>query len=151
MPNSTLAAESWFRVGEFHEIQKQPTEAIAAFTAGLTAAKTPELRERLHYKLGWIQHDQKQFPAALTTFQNQIKEFPQGTLAGDANFLAGECQFRQDKFADALPFYDAVIAAKSERFHAKALYRNGVCTTQLKQWPQAQQHFTVLMQAFPQI
>ncbi len=149
LPNSTLAAESWFRVGEFHEIQKQPTEAIAAFTAGLTAAKTPELRERLHYKLGWIQHDQKQFPAALTTFQNQIKEFPQGTLAGDANFLAGECQFRQDKFADALPFYDAVIAAKSERFHAKALYRNGVCTTQLKQWPQAQQHFTVLMQAFP--
>ena len=150
LPNSPLAAESWFRVGEFHESQKQPTESIAAFTAGLTAAKTPELRERLHYKLGWVQHDQKQFPAALTTFQNQLKEFPQGPLVGDANFLAGECQFRQDKFAEALPSYAAAIAAKSERFHAKALYRSGTCTTQLKQWPQAQQHFTVLIQAFPQ-
>lgn len=149
LPNSPLAAESWFRVGEFHESQKQPTEAIAAFTAGLAAAKTPELRERLHYKLGWVQHEQKQFPAALTTFQNQVKEFPQGTLTGDANFLAGECQFRQDKFTEALPLYAAVIAAKSERFHAKALYRSGVCATQLKQWPQAQQHFTVLIQAFP--
>ncbi len=149
LPASPLAAESWFRVGEFHESQKQPTEAIAAFTAGLTTAKAPELRERLHYKLGWVQHDQKQFPAALTTFQDQIKEFPQGPLVADANFLAGECQFRQDKFAEALPFYAAVIAAKSERFHAKALYRSGICTTQLKQWPQAQQHFTVLIQAFP--
>ncbi len=149
VPNSPLAAESFFRVGEFHETQKQPTESIAAFTAGIAAAKTPELRERLHYKLGWMQHEQKQFPAALTTFQNQIKEFPQGTLTGDANFLAGECQFRQDKFAEALPFYAAVIATKNERFHAKALYRSGVCTTQLKQWPQAQQHFTALIQAFP--
>ena len=149
LPNSLLAPESWFRVGEFHESQKQPAEASAAFTAGITAAKTPELRERLHYKLGWVQHEQKQFPAALTTFQNQLKEFPQGTLAGDANFLAGECQFRQDKFAEALPFYAAVITAKSERFHAKALYRSGICATQFKQWPQAQQHFTVLIQAFP--
>lgn len=149
LPNSPLATEAWFRVGEFHEAQKQPPEAIAAFTAGLAAAKMPELRERLHYKLGWAQHDQKQFPAALTTFQNQLKEFPQGPLASDANFLAGECQFRQDKFAEALPLYAAVIAAKSERFHAKALYRSGICTTQLKQWPQAQQHFTALIQAFP--
>lgn len=149
LPTSPLAPEAFFRVGDFHETQKQPTEAIAAFTAGLAAAKTPELRERLHYKLGWVQHDQKQFPAALITFQNQIKEFPQGPLNADANFLAGECQFRQDKFAEALPFYAAVITAKSERFHAKALYRSGVCTTQLKQWPQAQQHFTALIQAFP--
>lgn len=149
LPNSPLAAESWFRVGEFHEAQKQPTEAIAAFTAGIVAAKTPDLRERLHYKLGWMQHDQKQFPAALATFTNQVKEFPQGTLVGDANFLAGESQFRQDKFAEALPLYAAVIAAKSERFHAKALYRSGICTTNLKQWPQAQQHFTALIQAFP--
>lgn len=150
LPNSPLAAEAWFRVGEFHEVQKQPTEAIAAFTAGLNAAKTPELRERLHYKLGWMQYDQKQFPAALATFQNQIKEFPQGMLAGDANFLAGECQFRQDKFAEALPLYATVIAAKNERFQAKALYRSGICTTNLKQWPQAQQHFTTLVQTFPQ-
>ncbi len=149
LPTSPLAAESWFRIGEFHESQKQPTEAIAAFTAGITAAKTPELRERLHYKLGWAQHEQKLFPAALITFQNQIKEFPQGTLTADANFLAGECQFRQDKFTEALPFYAAVIAAKSERFHAKALYRSGTCATQLKQWPQAQQHFAALIQAFP--
>ena len=149
LPNSPLAAECWFRVGEFHENLKQPTEAIAAFTAGLSTAKTPDLRERLHYKLGWAQHEQKQFPAALATFQNQIKEFPQGTLTGDANFLAGECQFRQDKFTEALPFYAAVIAAKSERFHAKALYRSGTCATHLKQWPQAQQHFTVLIQSIP--
>lgn len=149
VPNSPLAAEAFFRVGEFHETQKQPAESIAAFTAGIAAAKTPELRERLHYKLGWMQHEQKQFPAALTTFQNQIKEFPKGMLTGDANFLAGECQFRQDKFAEALPFYAAVIAAKNERFHAKALYRSGICTTQIKQWPQAQQHFTALIQAFP--
>ena len=150
LPNSPLTAEAWFRVGEFHEIQKQLPEATQAYTAGLQAAKAPELRERTHYKLGWVQYEQKQYPAALATFQNQIKELPQGPLAGDANFLAGECQFRQDKFAEALPYYAIVVATKVARFHAKALYRSGVCATNLKQWPQAQQHFTALTQAFPQ-
>ena len=150
LPNSPLAAEAWFRVGEFHETQKQLPEATQAFTTGLQTAKAPDLRERTQYKLGWMQYEQKQYPVSLATFQNQLKELPQGPLAGDANFLAGECQFRQDKFAEALPFYAIVIATKVERFHAKALYRSGVCTTSLKQWPQAQQHFTALTQAFPQ-
>ncbi len=180
-PTSPLVPEAWYRVGEFHESQKQPTEAIAAFTAGLTAsaalaaapptpvaaglptvppptpeqiaatkAKLAELRERTQYKLGWVQFDQKQFAVALATFQNQIKDAPTGPLSGDANFLAGECHFRQDKFAEALPFYAAVITAKVERFHAKALYRSGTCATQLKQWPQAQTHFTAVTQQFPQ-
>lgn len=150
LPNSPLAAEAWCRVGEFHDSQKQPTEATQAFTSGLTSAKASDLRERLHYRLGWMQLEQKQFPAALATFQNQLKELPQGPLSGDANFLSGECQFRQEKFAEALPFFAAVIAIKQERFYAKALYRSGVCCTNLKQWPQAQQHFTALIQAFPQ-
>lgn len=150
LPASPLSAEAWFRVGEFHETQKQLPEATQAFTAGLQTAKAPDLRERTQYKLGWMQYEQKQYPASLATFQNQLKELPQGPLAGDANFLAGECQFRQDKFAEALPFYAIVIATKVERFHAKALYRSGVCATNLKQWPQAQQHFTALTQTFPQ-
>ncbi len=149
LPASPLAAEAWFRVGEFHEAQKQLPEATQAFTAGLQTAKAPDLRERTQYKLGWLQYEQKQYPAALVTFQSQLKDLPQGPLAGDANFLAGECQFRQDKFTEALPFYAAVVTAKVERFHAKALYRSGVCTTNLKQWPLAQQHFTALIQAFP--
>ncbi len=149
LPNSPLATEAWFRVGEFHESKKQFPEATQAFISGLAAAKVPELRERMHYKLGWVQHEQKQYAAALATFTSQLKEFAAGPLAGDANFLAGECQYRQNKFAEALPFYAAVITAKHERFHAKALYRSGDCATQLKQWPQAQQHFAVLLPAFP--
>ena len=147
-PDSPRTPESWFRVGEFHEGERQLAEATAAYTAGLAKAKLPELRERLQYKLGWVQYEDAKYAAAVSVLQEQLKEFPKGELLPASTFLVGECLFRLDKWADALPFYTQVIALKSKD-QDKALYRSGTCANNLKDWAAGQQYFTVLIQQFP--
>src|SRR5205807_2251207 len=118
-PDSPLAAEGWFRVGEFHERAKQTGEAAHAYAAGLEKAKAPELREKLQYKLGWSQYQLEKYAEAATVLQAQIKEHPRGELLLDASYLAGECLFRQNKFQDALSLFDQVIEAKAKKYQAR--------------------------------
>ena len=42
--------------GAFHESARQLPEAAQAYAAGLAKAKDAGLREKLHYKLGWVQY-----------------------------------------------------------------------------------------------
>ena len=149
LPKSPLVPESWFRVGEFHETQKQIPEAIQAYTAGLAAAMLPELREKLQYKLGWMQYQKDAFAEAAATLLAQMKEHPQGKLLIDAAFLAAECQFRQNKFNEAAPLFTQVVQAKPEKHLARALYRGGTCYASLQQWPASQADFAALIQQFP--
>ena len=149
-PDSTLAPDSWFRVGQFHENAepKNLPEAAKAYTAGLTKAKPPEVRENLAYRLGWVQYEQKQFAEATKTFLGQVQEHAKGKLLNDATYLAGECLFQQRKFAESLPHFAKVIAAGAENYHARALYRSGTAAGNLKQWPASQQHFDALAKQF---
>ena len=45
------------------------------------------------------------------------------------DYHAGECHYRANEFALALPLFEQVIAAKVEKFLAQALYRAGACAT----------------------
>src|SRR5262249_55772286 len=145
---SPKAGESWFRVGEFHENAKQYAEAAQAYAAGLERTKDAELREKLRYKQAWAQFQNGKYADALTTLEAQLKEHPQGPFVAAGAFRAGECQYRQDKFAEALPFYAQVISAKGPD-RDKALYRSGTCANQLKKWPEGQAHFSALIEQFP--
>lgn len=147
-PASPQAGESWFRVGEFHEGAKQFDEAVKAYAAGLERTKDAGLREKLQYKQAWVQYQSGKYAESLATLEAQLKEHPQGPLAAAASFLTGECLYRQDKFADALPHYAKVIAAKAADCD-KALYRSGTCANQLKKWPEGQAHFAALIEQFP--
>ncbi len=81
--------------------------------------------------------------------QAQLREQPGGSLAGPARFLAAECLFRQDKFAEALPLFTRVAEDKVEKYHALALYRAGTCAASLKKWPESQKFFETLTREFP--
>ena len=133
-PDSPLAAEAWFRVGEFHEGAKQLAEAARAYEAGLKKAKDAGLREKLSYRLGWVQYQRGQYAEAAKTLLAQLAEKPQGELAADATYLAGDCLFRQDQFAKARPLFEKLIQAKDKKYHARALYRCGTCRAGLKEW-----------------
>lgn len=147
-PASSKAGESWFRVGEFHENAKQYPEAVLAYATGLDRTKDATLREKLLYKQAWAQYQSGKYPESLITLQAQIKEYPQGALLTAGTFLAGESLYRKERFAEALPFYAQVIAAKGPD-RDKALYRSGTCANQLKKWPEGQGHFAALIEQFP--
>jgi len=160
LPGSPKAAEALFHVGRFHEeaadaaAEEQKAaelgKAAAAYAAGLAKAQTPDLREKLQYKLGDVQFRQKQFPQAAATLSAQIAEHPRGELAGPARFLAAESFLRQDQFDKALPLYVQVAGDKVQKYHAQALYRAGTCAASLKNWPESQKHYEALLAQFPQ-
>ena len=148
-PDSDLAPECWLRVSDFHSTQQQFAESIAACDQGLAKAKDPKLRERLQYRKGSSQFSMDAFSQAAVTLQSQISEHPTGDLLIDATWLIAESLFREKKYQDSLPWYQKTIDAKSEAWQARALYRMGTCTNELKQWPLAQQHFDAMTKQFP--
>lgn len=147
--DSPLAAEAWFRVGEYHESKDDAAKAEVAFAAGLKIAKTPDLGERLSYKLGWALYEQEKWVPAATALQDHVTKFAEGTLIADASFLAGECYHKASDFTKALPHYKRVIDLKSERYVARALYRSGDSAAALKNWPVSATFYDTLIKQFP--
>ncbi|HJN09622.1 MAG TPA: tetratricopeptide repeat protein [Pirellulaceae bacterium] len=155
LPMSQRAAESWYRVGEFHESAEQLPLAATALAAGLkipVESTEPAIREKLYYKLGSVQHKQEQTAASVQTLQAQLKEFAKGELAHAARHLLGESLFREKKFPEALAAFTVVAASQEEpakEFRARSLYRSGMCAANLKQWGPSQQHYAALIAQFP--
>ena len=149
-PQSSLAGEAWFRVGEIQSGDDQKTEAATSFANGLKAKTlTPELKESLLYQLGETQYDLKQYKEASASFLAQIKAAPAGTLLVPAHFRAGECFHTQGEFAAALPHYDIVIKAANAKYLPNALYRAGDSAGALKKWPDSQKNYDRLIKEFP--
>jgi len=148
-PKSPLAAECWLRIGQFEETAKRLPQAMTAFRSGLQCMPEDGLHEQLQYKLGWILYQQETYPEALKTFAAQLKKTPEGQLAPDAIYLTGECHYRLKQYPQAMAKFDAIIKAKSAKFLARALYRNGDCAAQAKQWAASQSHYAMLIGQFP--
>lgn len=172
LPNSPLAAESWFRVGQFHRelAQEQPEEqrqphfekARTAFTQGLTKAKPPELREKLQFKLGETQFLEGQYAPAAAAFAAQIKEHSKGQYVGVARFLAGQSYYQLKQFDQALPLFvqvpqdtfAGIDKAQADEHRAQALYRAGACAAELGNWKESETRYAQLITQFakfPQI
>ncbi|MGH7137928.1 MAG: tetratricopeptide repeat protein, partial [Pirellulales bacterium] len=148
-PKSDLAADAWYHVGEYHELKKEWNPAREAYQHGRKQAKTPDLQEKLQFKLGWVQYQAAHFPQAAAAFQAQIQSFASGPLLADATYLAGESLYRQKQYGPALERLRQSIAQKNEKYLARALYRAGDCAARLKQWPASEEHYQALVRQFP--
>lgn len=147
-PDSPLVAESWFRVGEFHQGAREYPEAAQAYTAGLKT-KEAGLREKLHYKLGWVQYQRGRFAEAAKVLRAQLRDYPGGELATDATYLTGDCLFRQDQFAEARPLFERLMRVRDKKYHARSLYRCGACLAGLKEWAGSRKCYEELIREFP--
>lgn len=138
-PDSPLAAEANFHVGESHYEKGAYDEAAKAYTVAKQKSPPGELREKATYKLGWSLFQSKKYEEALAQFGEQATDQPQGPLAADALFMKAECLFRLDKFQEALPVYLATQNVKlaSPVSQVLALLHGGQCALQAEKWDQA--------------
>jgi TolA-binding protein len=158
-PDSPLAAESWFHVGQSHEDAAEKmaapqkdaelAKAATAYSAGAAKAREPELREKLRYKLADVQFRQKQYDQAIAALTAQLAERASGELAGPARFLQAESHFARNEFDKALPLFGRVADDKVEKCQALALYRAGDCAARLKQWPESEKRYRAVIDQFP--
>ena len=151
-PNSPLAPESWFRVGEAQYEASEFAEAVNAYVQAQTKAAAignKDIGEKAAHKSGWSYLKANNFSEAATAFELQLKSYPGGALAGDAEFLVGECRYKQKKFQEALAHYAKVIAANHPTYSALALYRSGECAAALEQWADSLKYHQKALDGFP--
>jgi len=150
-PDSPLAAESWFRVGESHYDAAEFLEATKAYSEAVSKASTEnaEICEKAVHKRGWSFLKSDDFKEATAAFESQLKLYPGGSLSGDAEFLLGECFYKQQQWQSALTHYALVIAANHPTYQALALYRSGECAAALEQWGPSQQFHQQALDGFP--
>jgi TolA-binding protein len=90
-------------------------------------------------------HDQ-----ALEKFLAFVQQYPQHANASLALFLAGECNYAQSKYADAIPLYQRVLTEyPNSKDVDVAAYRIGHCKYQLKDYAGAIAAFEDLLKRVP--
>ncbi|MBC8875541.1 MAG: tetratricopeptide repeat protein, partial [Planctomycetes bacterium] len=138
-PDSSLAAEANFHVGESHYEKREFEEAAKAYAAAKAKNPAKDIGEKAVYKLGWSHYQLEQYDAALADFTEQLGSFPQGPLKTDALFMKAECLYGLENYAEALPAYKATqgIELSSPTISVLALLHGGQSASQLKQWDEA--------------
>lgn len=133
-PKSPLAAEALFRVGEaFYEAEKY-AEAAVAYKKSAAQNGAADIAEKSMHKLGWSQMKAKNVDAAAKAFAAQVRTFPAGELASDAEFLIGECHFQNGDWKQAGRAYERVADNGSSNYVALAKFRAGECAAAAEDW-----------------
>lgn len=145
-PSSPLAAESLLNVAEFHYTAKEYPKAAEQYYAAeqkardlarsskLDTALAGMLGEKAAHMLAWCYYQQGDFANAEKTFAYQLTAYPQGPLAGDAQFMQAEALFKQSKYAEALAAYGKVQRPSNPQFAALAALHAAQSAWQLQQY-----------------
>ncbi|MBN02144.1 MAG: hypothetical protein CMJ77_23830 [Planctomycetaceae bacterium] len=152
-PASGFVAESLYHLGEASYAAKDYKNAADLYErARSQVSGNPDLAEKVLYKLGWSNYQRKQVDAALASFVDQVKEFPEGKLLGDAHFMQGECQFQTEKYDQALTAYAAATAhpLSSNTIKTLAHLHAGQAAAQLEKWQESLEWLEKINQDQPQ-
>ncbi|MEM9409922.1 MAG: tetratricopeptide repeat protein [Planctomycetota bacterium] len=113
-PTSDLAGEANFHLAQIAYKNKDYDTAIEKFKAAIANCNNPEIadrkdirevKEKALYKLAWSHYENKNFNQALTGFQQQLDQFPQGLLHAEAMFMVSESLYETNQFDKALQRY----------------------------------------------
>jgi TolA-binding protein len=150
--DSTLAAEAFYHLGEAaYDEQKYP-EAIKNYQQARERLKdSPDLGEKVRYKLGWSHYQAEQYSEADGVFAEQVQKHPEGDLAGDAYFMRGECFLKQENFAAALEQYALAKQRplSSEQIKTLNYLHAGQAAGQLEKWQESYDWLSQLAREIP--
>lgn len=139
-PNSPLAAEANYHLGEDAFAKNRINEALPYFAAAAKASKKPELIEKSVHRLAWCYFYQRDYADAESVLRVQLERFPGGRTAQVARFLIAECLFLQSDYEAAHEEFHAIsdgdgLSAKQE---ALVYLHGGQCAGKLKNWEAAE-------------
>lgn len=81
-----------------------------------------------------------------TSFENYIKKFPNGVYVTHAAYYRADCFAREEKYEDALEYYEIVINRTPSEFTEDALRKASGITYTLEKYEKSQRYFTRLIQ-----
>ena len=137
--DSDLAADSYFRLGEYQYDDQAFPKALEHYGKALESSKEGELQELILHKLGWANFRSDGFAASEKHFAEQITKYPEGSLVSDARFMQAECLFKQSKYTEALTGFEPIVDQKFDSNHFSVLIwlHAGQSASQTKKFEQA--------------
>ncbi|WP_158545350.1 tetratricopeptide repeat protein [Bremerella cremea] len=150
-PESGLAAEAMYHVGESMYAKEDFANAETWYAKAAAQAKSEEIGEKAIYKQAWSLYQQDKTQAALKDFGEQITKYPNGPLASDAVFMQGECFFKEKQFDKALESYRRADFNRlsSDEMRSLLWLHAGQAASQQKQWDEAKKWYTQLIEQVP--
>lgn len=150
-PQSPLAAEAMYHVGESYYAKDNFAEAETWYTSSANQAKAPEIGEKALYKQAWSQYQQGKTKEALDGFGSQITKYPNGPLASDAIFMQGECFYKDKQYDAALDSYGRVDPKRlsSDEMRSLLMLHAGQSASQQKLWAESKKWFNQLVEQLP--
>ncbi len=166
-PESPLAAECHFRVGEAKYATKDFTAAVKSYFRACELAKDPTLLDNSHHKLAWSCFEQGQFGAAEEAFDRQIAiqhermeaagnpvdpAAPLDPLAADAMLMIAECRFQQQQYATAFQTFELAVGqpAVSASLRSMGCVHAAQCAAELKRWDDSLRMSDHALRDFPE-
>tara|TARA_B100000945_G_scaffold318509_1_gene323492 strand:- start:301 stop:3090 length:2790 start_codon:yes stop_codon:yes gene_type:complete len=136
---SDLAADSFFRLGEYEYDDKDYTKALEQYAKAFARSQDGDLQELILHKLGWASFRNNAFETSGKHFAQQVQKYAQGELANDGKFMHAESLFKQDKYAEALVVFEPIVDSKfdSEQFSVLVWLHAGQSAAQTKKFEQA--------------
>ena len=102
-----------------------------------------DLDEKYYRSAEQLYFDEK-CPQAIGAFGDYLTKFPTGAYALNAHFYRGDCNYRTQNYAQALPDLEAVIERNGVQFMESALFGASDILFQDKRWEGALDHFIQL-------
>ncbi|MEZ6091856.1 MAG: tetratricopeptide repeat protein [Pirellulaceae bacterium] len=142
-------------------MRKDPPDYAAASQAFQQALASPkfELVEEALSNRGWClfaaaqaepDKQDKLYSDAIGAFAELLKKYPESKFADQALFYSGEAAYASKRPADAVKFYQRLIAlpeAKQSPLYCDALYATGVAQEDQQQWGEALSTYRQMAQA----
>lgn len=152
--DATLAARAWYWQGEawyrMNDLAKAG-EGYQRFLASTGSRQTPEYT-LVHYNLGYVSYNQKQYANALRWFQDYVqlnRTDVQNPLTGDALNRLGDIYFVRMDYDNAITHYDKALSAQTEAADY-AIFQKAFCLGILGRHDEKSPLLRAMIQKYPE-
>ena len=158
-PNSDLAGEANYHVGQGLYEQKDFGKAVEAYSAAYSNSKDLGVKEKSLHKMGWALFKEEAYDKAEARFQQQIDSFPEGELRVDGLFMKAQCSFKKEAFGAALEGYAKARASLeahpspdsiSDSIRALIYLHGAQCLRELKKFDQTEAWLKIFVSNYAQ-
>ena len=102
------------------------------------------------YDAGINAFTNRNYDSAQRSFSDFMKNYPNHSMASEAQYHLAECYFQRNQFADAALAYDTVINKYSKSSRTPGAYlKQGICFSKLKQSAAAKARLQELIKKYP--
>ncbi|MEO8405975.1 MAG: tetratricopeptide repeat protein [Chitinophagaceae bacterium] len=145
-PNSQEAADALDNVKTIYVEDGKPDE-YASFMRQAGRPISVSAEDSLTYAAAEGQYTNGNTTAALTSFNNYLQKFPDGSYSIDANFYRGEISNTKKDWPNALSGYEAVAADAPNKYAERAILAAArIYFFELKDYNKSEKYYTQLAQ-----